>query len=109
MPSSHVSRLLEALEQKARTQASLTDINVTIAKEDAIRLEALASAFGLSREDVCSSLLHSILMEVEEKMPYRPGSKVIRIEDGDPIYEDIGPMPRYLAAKRKLEKERDCA
>ncbi|MFC6669416.1 hypothetical protein [Marinobacterium aestuariivivens] len=109
MPTSHVSRLLEALESKARQQESLTELNVTIAREDQIRLEALASAFGLTREEVCSSLLHSILLEVEEKMPYRPGSKVIRIEDGDPIYEDVGPMPRYLEAKRKLEKDRDCA
>lgn len=109
MPTSHVSRLLEALESKARQQESLTELNVTIAREDQIRLEALASAFGLTREEVCSSLLHSILLEVEEKMPYRPGPRVIRIEDGDPIYEDVGPMPRYLEAKRQLEKDRDCA
>ncbi|GGO83015.1 hypothetical protein GCM10011348_25750 [Marinobacterium nitratireducens] len=110
MPTSHVSELLDALESKARLQESLTDLNVTISKEDLVRLEALACAFGLSREDVCSSLLHSILMEVEAKMPYRPGPKVIRIEDGDPIYEDVGPMPRYLEAKRRLEKEQlDCA
>ena len=109
MPASHVSILLEELERKARYESSLTDLNVTLAREDLTRIEALASAFGLTREEICTSLLHTILQEVEEKMPYRPGSKIIRIEDGDPIYEDIGPMPRYLAAKRKIEVERDCA
>ncbi len=109
MPVTHVARLLDELETKARYENSLTNLDVTIAREDLVRMEALASAFGLTREEVCTSLLHTILMEVEEKMPYRPGSTVIRIEDGDPIYEDVGPMPRYLAAKRKIEKERDCA
>nr|WP_067298618.1 hypothetical protein [Marinobacterium profundum] len=108
MPVSHVSRLLEELERKALHESSLTDLNVTLAREDLVRIEAMASAFGLTREEVCTSLLHTILMEVEEKMPYRPGSKIIRMEDGDPIYEDIGPMPRYLDAKRKIEKAHDC-
>ena len=35
-------------------------------------------------------------------MPYIQGSKVIRIEDGEEIYEDAGPMPRYLAAQKAL-------
>jgi len=26
------------------------------------------------------------------------------VEDDEPIYEDVGPTPRYLAAKRKHEK-----
>jgi len=109
MPASHVSRLLEELERKSLYENSLTDFKVTLAREDLVRIEALASAFGLTRDEVCTSLLHTILQEVEEKMPYRPGPKVIRIEDGDPIYEDVGPMPRYLDAKRKIEKARDCA
>jgi hypothetical protein len=109
MPASHVSRLLDELERKALYEDSLADFKVTLAREDLDRKEALASAFGLTRDEICTSLLHTILQEVEEKMPYRPGPKVIRIEDGDPIYEDVGPMPRYLAAKREIEKARDCA
>ena len=35
-------------------------------------------------------------------MPYVQGDKVIRLEEGDEVYEDIGPLPRYLDAQKKV-------
>jgi len=51
---------------------------------------------------VVATLIHEALNELEAKMPYVQGNKVIRIEDGEEIYEDAGPMPRYMAEQRKL-------
>ncbi len=37
-------------------------------------------------------------------MPYVPGTTVIRVEDGDEVYEDVGPLPRYLNTQKQLRK-----
>ena len=49
--------------------------------------------------------MHQALNTLEEQMPYIAGDKVIRVEEGEEVYEDVGPMPRYLAAKRSLADE----
>jgi len=105
MSNQHVSRLLEEFEQKASHKAALTEVTFPISEDDLIRLEALADVFDMSQNELVTALLHTVLQEVEASMPYRQGSKVIRIEDGDPVYEDIGLTPRYLAVKRRLEKQ----
>jgi len=109
MANVHVSRLLEELERKAHHKATLTDVTFPISTEDLIRIEALASVFDMDKHELITSLLHTILQEVETSMPYRQGTKVIRVEDGEPIYEDVGLTPRYLAVKRKLEKAHTAA
>lgn len=104
MVNPNLSRLLQDLEKKATHKASLTELNVAVSQEDLIRLEALADVFEMEQSELFTALLHTVLQEVEAAMPYRPGNKVIRVEDGDPIYEDIGPMPRYLARRKQLEE-----
>lgn len=47
--------------------------------------------------------MSDILRQIEARIPYKPGPKVIRVEDDEPIYEDIGDMPRYLEIKRGIE------
>lgn len=105
MSNQHVSLLLEEFEQKATHKTTLTNVTIPISEDDLIRLEALASVFDMPQSEMATALLHTVLQEVEASMPYRQGSKVIRIEDGDPVYEDVGPTPRYLAVKRRLEKQ----
>ena len=104
MANLHVSRLLEELETKAHHKSRLSEVSFPISDDDLIRLQALADVFDMEQSELITALLHTVLQEVEASMPYRQGSKVIRVEDGDPVYEDVGPTPRYLAAKRKLEK-----
>ncbi|WP_432698002.1 hypothetical protein ACQUQP_06570 [Marinobacterium sp. YM272] len=107
MPDRQINSLLDELEHRAKRVASQKEVTLKVDQEDLIRLRALAEVYGLSIDEVTNSLLHNILMEVEAKLPYRAGKRIIRVEDDDPVYEDIGPTPRYLEAKRRFEK--DCA
>ena len=46
------------------------------------------------------------LEELEASLPYVKGSKVVATdEQGDPLYEDIGPTPRFLALSRRYLQE----
>jgi hypothetical protein len=71
---------------------------------DLIKVEALAEAYKLPASDLLANLINTALLEIEEQMPYVAGDKVIRIEEGDPIYEDVGRTPEYLAAKDRLQR-----
>lgn len=70
---------------------------------DAARLQALVEMYpGCDLSSVIADLLHTALDEVEEALPYVNGSRQISEDEfGDPLYEDIGPTPRFLALTRK--------
>lgn len=102
MGNESLSKLLDEWEGRARTINGRKEEQLSIYKSDSIKLEALASMYKLSKDDVVATLIHEALNELEAKMPYIQGSKVIRIEDGEEIYEDAGPMPRYLAEQKKV-------
>ncbi len=102
MGNESLSRLLNEWENRARTINGRKEETLSIYQCDSVKLEALAMMYKLPKEDVVATLLHEALNELEAKMPYVPGNKVIRIEDGEEIYEDKGPMPRYLAEQKKL-------
>jgi len=70
-----------------------------------IKVEALAEAYKLPASDLLANLINTTLREIEEQMPYVAGDKVIRIEEGDPIYEDVGRTPEYQAAKDRLQRK----
>jgi hypothetical protein len=75
--------------------------------EDAARVHALAEMFpDVPEEDLLRDLLGAALSELEAAMPYEPGPRIASEDDfGDPVYEDAGPTPRFLALTRK-HKER---
>lgn len=102
MGNQSLSKLLEQWESRARGMNSRQTESLSIYKGDLIKIEALASMYKLPKDDVVATLLHEALNEIEAKMPYVQGNKVIRIEDGEEVYEDTGPMPRYLAEQKKL-------
>lgn len=102
MGNESLSKLLDEWEGRARKVNGRKEEQLSIYKSDSIKLEALASMYKLSKDDVVATLIHEALNELEAKMPYIQGSKVIRIEDGEEIYEDAGPMPRYLAEQKKV-------
>ncbi|MET4000232.1 hypothetical protein [Marinobacterium sp. MBR-109] len=104
MPGNHIDTLLQQLEHESHRRSRLQTITLPIEQEDLVRLQALAEVYGMDITELTPVLLHSILTDIEAHMPYKPGKKVIRVEDDEPIYEDVGPTPRYLAAKRKHEK-----
>jgi len=102
MSNQNLSKLLEGWESRARANSGLIEESLAIYQADSVKLEALSRMYRLPKADVVASLIHEALQELEAKMPYVPGNKVIRIEDGEEIYEDAGPMPRYLEEQRKL-------
>jgi hypothetical protein len=86
-----------AAPRTARTYA------VRLPVDDAARLGALAEMFpGRTAEQLITELLGAALKEVGAAMPYVAGTKIISTdEQGDPVYEDTGPMPRFLELTRK--------
>ena len=105
MPDGHITNVLDELTHKSHAASRQREITLSIDQEDIVRLEALAEVYGLSVNEVGAALLGNVLKEVEAKLPYVPGTNVIRVEDDEPIYEDIGPTPRYLEAKKRLEAQ----
>jgi hypothetical protein len=62
-----------------------------------------------SVEELIGELVGAALEELEASFPYVKGSQVVATdEQGDPLYEDIGPTPRFLAlARRYLQQLSD--
>jgi hypothetical protein len=50
-----------------------------------------------------ADLIRAALDELEVAMPYVPGNRVIAEDDyGDPIYEDLGPTPRFYSLSHEI-------
>ena len=94
--------LLNHWESDYQDHSLLVPEQIAMKNGDVIKLHALAQAYGMSKDEVAAQLMHQALITIEEQMPYIPGQQVVRVEEGDEIYQDIGPMPRYLAAKKSL-------
>lgn len=102
MTSSLIKKMLDDWELRSTHVKEQVSTKIVINKRDLIKVEALAEAYKLPASDLLADLINTTLREIEEQMPYVAGDKVIRIEEGDPIYEDIGRTPEYLAAKDRL-------
>jgi hypothetical protein len=98
--------LLDTWRQNDAGVRTATEYAVRLPVDDAARIHALADLFpGRTREQIITDLLAAALQEVEAAMPYVPGKKVISTdEQGDPVYEDAGPTPRFTELTRKHRK-----
>lgn len=105
MSLSNFSAMLTDWEQHAAEERSKIKKEISYFAVDDVKLRALAEVYRLPFDEVVANLIHQALLEVEEKMPYIPGDRVIRVEEGAPVYEDVGPMARYLAAQQQLKAE----
>lgn len=103
MPNSNIESLLAKLKIRGDEISSRTPLTIAIDTDDLVRLQALSQLYKLPMEELSAALMTEILQQVEARIPYKPGPKVIRVEDEEPIYEDIGDMPRYLEIKRAIE------
>jgi hypothetical protein len=76
---------------------------VRLPLRDAARIAALAEMYPRRSEtELISELLTAALDELEAAMPYIPGTQVVaEDEEGNPVYEDTGPTPRFLELSRK--------
>lgn len=64
---------------------------------------ALAEMYpGQTETRIITDLLSAALNELEGTFPYVEGKRVIAEDEfGDPVYEDIGPTPRFGELRRK--------
>ncbi len=107
MSASLIRKMLHDWERRSTNAGELVKTEVVLNRLDLIKLEALAEAYELPADELLADLIGTALREVERQIPYEAGSRVIRVEEGDPVYEDAGRTPKYLAAVAKRERNAD--
>jgi hypothetical protein len=98
--------LLDSWRENAAAPRASKVCEVHLPVDDAARLAALAEMFpGRAPEQLITELLGVALREVAAAMPYVAGQRVISTdEQGDPVYEDVGPTPRFIELARRHRK-----
>ena len=98
-----IKELLESWREHAAAPRTARSWAVHLPLDDAARLAALAEMFpGRSPEQLVTELLGKALKELVAAMPYVAGQRVISTdEQGDPLYEDVGLTPRFMALARR--------
>ncbi len=99
--------LLESWRASAAAPRTAKAYAVHLPVDDAARLGALADMFpGRTAEQLITELLGAALKEVAAAMPYVPGQRVISPdEQGDPLFEDVGPTPRFMDLTRQHRRK----
>lgn len=98
-----VNELMKMWERNASGELAENHYTVRLPLEDAARIAALCEMFPRrSAEDFITDLLSAALSEIESGLPYVKGDDVIAEDElGDPIYNDAGSTPRFLALSQK--------
>lgn len=98
-----VIELLHQWEETAGGAITKEQFCVQLPIEDAAKLHALAELYPRrSMSQLITDLLSAALTEVESSLPYVRGDTIVGTDElGDPLYEDVGPTPVYLALMRK--------
>lgn len=91
--------LVTEWETSAQGVLTKDTYSVQLTIEDAARIDTLAEMYPKrTKEQLIRELLSAALNMVEESFPYVQGTKVIATDEmGDPLYEDIGPEPRFMS------------
>ncbi|MDZ3996181.1 pilin assembly protein [Pseudomonas sp. Teo4] len=97
-----IRELIQHWEQNAAGTLSPTGHTLHLDLESEARLAALIDMYPKrTAEELLGELVAAALEELEASLPYVKGQRVISTdEQGDPLYEDIGPTPRFLALSR---------
>jgi hypothetical protein len=100
-------KLLDNWRETAAAPRTVTEYAVRLPVDDAAQLQALTEMFpGRTAEQLITDLLGVALQEIATAMPYVAGQKVISTdEQGDPVYEDVGPTPRFMELARRNRKK----
>ena len=110
-----IRELAQQWEETAKGRLTKTEYAIHLDVEAAARLAAIREMYPKrSTEELLGELIGAALEELEASLPYVKGSQVVATdEQGDPLYEDIGPTPRFLALSRKylqsLVQQQDSA
>ena len=101
------SDLMNHWEKEFGGQLSEDSYQLKLSMEDAARLEALCEMFPKhSRDNILRDIINAGLSEITSNFPYIQGKEVVaHDEEGDPLYADIGPTPKFLSLTRKHMKQ----
>lgn len=99
-----LKNLVEKWEKNAKEIELYEEINIKLPLQEAAKIKALAEMYpGHGIETLIADLLKAGLEELEATLPYVKGPKVIAEDEmGDPIYEDVGPTPRFQKLTQKF-------
>lgn len=102
-----IRELLAEWQDKASARQTTDEYAIRLSLHDAARVRALAAMYpGRTETQIISELLTAALDELEASFPYVQGSRVVaEDEQNDPIYEDIGPTPRFHQLTRRFSGE----
>ena len=106
-----VKELLGEWEQATRSAAREHEFEIRLTIHEAAKVAALKEMYpGLTQEDVIHDLIAAALADLEAIMPYVQGQNVVGEDElGDPIYEDVGPTPRFIELSRQHLKRLQAA
>ncbi|SEU09039.1 pilin assembly protein [Pseudomonas graminis] len=105
-----IRELAEQWEQNAKGRLTETAYAIHLDVEAAARLAAIAEMYPKrTPEELLGELIGAALEELEASFPYVRGQQVVATdEEGNPLYEDVGPTPRFLELSRQhLQKISD--
>ena len=103
MTSMKVHDLIKLWQETANSPLTQELYSIKLPQEDAARLRALADLYPRRNiTDIVTDLLSAALNDVETSLPYIRGSNVVAVDElGDPLYEDVGPTPKFLSLTQK--------
>lgn len=106
-----IKQLIKRWESQDRGPLAPKTYDVRLSLHDAARISALHEMYPQrSVEEIITDLLAAALDELESSLPYVEGSTVVaRDEEGDPIYEDVGPSRRLHDLTRKYMRDLQSA
>lgn len=98
-----IKALSECWEQQAKATLTSNEYSLRLPLEDAAKINALAEMYPKrNKNEIIGELLSAALDELETSFPYIAGKKVVtKDEMGDPVFEDVGPMPKFLDLSKK--------
>ncbi|MFP5381962.1 MAG: type 1 pili tip component [Gammaproteobacteria bacterium] len=106
-----IAELIQRWNKIAQTRTAVRSYTVHLPLRDAARIEALHMMYpDRSDSQLMADLIRAALDELEVAMPYVPGNRVIAEDDyGDPIYEDLGPTPRFYSLSHEILRRLETA
>ena len=99
-----IAELIQRWGTEGHARTAVRTYTVHLPLRDAARIEALHLMYPeRSESQLMADLIRAALDELEVAMPYVPGARVIAEDDyGDPIYEDLGPTPRFYSLSHEI-------
>ncbi|MEG5266708.1 pilin assembly protein [Pseudomonas sp. JDS28PS106] len=102
-----IRELAQHWERHSSGRLTKTRYAIHLDLESAARLSALCEMYPKHHpEELLGELIGAALEELEASFPYVKGQRVIATdEEGDPLYEDAGATPRFLALSKRYLHE----